>query len=118
MNYKFKYVNLLLIITMFCIILSGCGKKDSKNPEPESGWLFTCMTTDDEPVSGVKIQICSDSTCFMVESDDTGAALFDGDATSYEVHIYKVPDGYVIKEDAPETVTVDDRSISVVFEKE
>ena len=92
-------------------IFSACGAKESFN-----GWEFTCVNTENEPVSGVKIQICSDSICQMIESNEDGIARFSGKERSYECHIEAIPDNYIVKEDAPKKLTGDNKSLVITLQ--
>ena len=47
-----------------------------------------------EPVPGVYVNFCTDSSCIMRQSDEQGTVTFDGTPDRYHVQILKVPDGY------------------------
>ena len=53
------------------------------------------------PIAGVKVKLCNDSTCFVDTTEANGVADFD-DLTpgEYEAHILKVPTGYAATDEA------------------
>ncbi|MBR2668907.1 MAG: redoxin family protein [Solobacterium sp.] len=46
------------------------------------------------PVEGVTVQFCTDTTCMIGKTDAEGIASFTVDHDQYTVHIQKVPEGY------------------------
>lgn len=56
------------------------------------------IVVDDEgnPVAGVAVQFCSDTTCMMGKTDEKGTASFKAEEGSHTVHVQKVPEGYEI----------------------
>ena len=46
------------------------------------------------PVEGVMANLCDDSMCNMVKSDDKGVMTFNGKPYAYHITILKVPEGY------------------------
>lgn len=97
-------------------------KEDSvKTEAPADGWLFKCVTEDDEPVADVRLQICTDATCQMVKSDDKGTVLFDKceeGVEEYDLHVLSVPEGYELDCEVPEKMTKDNRVITITFKKQ
>ena len=46
------------------------------------------------PVPGVYVNFCTDTTCTMAISDESGTISFDGAPDTYHVQLLKVPEGY------------------------
>ena len=70
---------------------------------------YRVMVTDTsgDPVKGVTIQFCDDSTCNLAKTDADGVAVFDmPEGTQYEVHVLKVPEGYEKNSDEFRTLDV------------
>ena len=70
---------------------------------------YRVMVTDTsgDPVKGVTIQFCDDSTCNLAKTDSDGVAVFDmPEGTQYEVHVLKVPEGYEKNSDEFRTLDV------------
>lgn len=52
--------------------------------------------SDGNPVKGVTIKFCSDTTCTMGKTDADGVAVFEmEEGPIYNIHVLKVPEGYV-----------------------
>ena len=47
-----------------------------------------------EPVPGMKVNFCTDTTCMMLESDENGTISFSGAQDVYHVQLYRAPEGY------------------------
>ncbi|MGX8720719.1 MAG: redoxin domain-containing protein, partial [Eubacteriales bacterium] len=74
-----------------------------ETPQPEStaaakeaAGPYQVLVTDEagDPVPGVTVQFCSDSSCVLGKTGDDGIAAFDSAAGSYTIHIQKVPQGF------------------------
>ncbi len=50
--------------------------------------------TDGDPVEGVMVQFCSDTSCMMGSTDADGYATYEVEEGTYTVHILMVPEGY------------------------
>ena len=50
--------------------------------------------SDSDPVEGVMVQLCDDSTCRVANTDRDGLASFDTKKNDYEVHLLTVPKGF------------------------
>ncbi len=59
-----------------------------------SDYTLKCIDQDGNPVSGVMLQVCDDSTCQVFVSDDNGLYAFTAVPYAWEVHILKAPEGY------------------------
>ena len=65
------------------------------------------IDTEGNPIKGVAIQFCDDSTCNLGKTDANGVANFDmPEGTQYEVHVLKVPEGYEKTSDEFRTLDV------------
>lgn len=70
-------------------------------------YRITVIDTEGNPVKGVAIQFCDDSTCNLEKTDANGVASFDlPEGTQYEVHVLKVPEGYEKTSDEFRTLDV------------
>ena len=91
-----KTVCLLLAVLLFAGLSAtafadaGCGNKAPA--------AYEVLVTDEagNPVKGVTIQFCSDTTCTMGKTDENGVAVFEmEEGPIYTIHVLKVPEGYV-----------------------
>ena len=57
-------------------------------------YVINVVDQDGNPVEGVMANLCNDSTCNMVKSDDKGVMTFNGKPFAYHITILKVPEGY------------------------
>lgn len=75
------------------------GSKESPDEDPAeaalSQYLFKCADENGNPVSDVKLQVCTEESCSMLVSADDGTVVFDGDPFAYSVHV-SAPEGYEI----------------------
>lgn len=55
---------------------------------------------DGKPVSGVMCNVCDETSCTMLTSDDEGYARFAGEFVPSKVQLLKVPEGFVLPADA------------------
>ena len=74
---------------------------DETEENPASGQAYLIHVTDQygQPVSGVMMNFCTDTSCVMCETDGTGTASFNGNPDRYHVQLIEVPDGYGYDED-------------------
>ena len=98
------------MVLVLALGLAGCGKKPAEAPaeaaapaeeavqetaeEISGSYLVLVMDEENAPIPGTSIQFCSDTTCIMGETDETGIAAFDQEPGHYTVHILKAPEGY------------------------
>ncbi|MDO4962115.1 MAG: hypothetical protein Q4E57_09780 [Eubacteriales bacterium] len=108
------------VIIAACVMLAGCGRSGGSGeteagnsteaaglPKPDiqapsigtnagknAAWTFICEDESGEPVPGVKIQVCSDSLCSLVKTDENGRAVYTGERFAYEIHVLETPEGY------------------------
>ena len=104
-------------ICMQCIGLdSGSAFQKPAEAAPR-GWTINCVTSEGSPVAGVRLQICSDTACSMIETDENGTVVFDGKEKSYELQLYKCPQGYEPVGPVPDNITADNKNIVITFKK-
>lgn len=70
---------------------------------------------DGNPVKGAVVQLCDDTTCSLQKTTADGVATFEVKIPKvYEVHVAKVPEGYVSSDETYETLdTWSDVNITV-----
>jgi len=100
------------LILTFVLIMSLCPLSFA-----ESGYSVLVTDEEGEPVANVKVQLCTDSTCFVEATGEDGIAEFDVESGEYEVHILKVPEGFTKNRDAQFT-SADGCQITFVLKKE
>ena len=61
--------------------------------EPEA-YILHVIDQDGTPDPDVRVKFCTDLTCMMQKSDETGTVSFAGEPDAYHVELYRVPDGY------------------------
>lgn len=79
----------LALILTFVMLMSLCPLSFA-----QSGYSVLVTDEDGEPVANVKVQLCTDSTCFVAVTGEDGIAEFDVKSGEYEVHVLKVPEGF------------------------
>lgn len=92
-------------------------KTDTGVAEKESGDYRVIVSDENSaPVEGAVIQFCDEATCSFQLTDAKGIATFSvGEQKIYDVHVLKVPEGYVGTDDIYHTLeTFSD--ISIVLE--
>lgn len=105
-------ISMFTLLSVFCLMITGCSS------EPASGWKIMCATADKKPVEDVRMQICSDTLCYLVTTDASGTALFDGEEESYHFEVVGIPDGYQISGEVPSDISSKNRTIAIMFETE
>jgi len=70
----------------------------------ESTYEIHCVDQDGNPVQGVLLQICDDTTCQVVTTDANGSYTLKAKPYAWEVHILKAPEGY----------TADSKNVSIM----
>lgn len=120
-----KYLRRILLLTALSLILcaAGCSPADTSNPTGSgtgaqtSDYAITVTNEQGDPVEGVALQICDDSTCMVVNTDKDGKAAHTGAPYAYEVHVLKVPEGYA--EDAETyTLPAEGGALTIVLKKQ
>ncbi len=58
--------------------------------------VYRVIVSDSEgnPVQGVMLQLCSDTSCMMASTDADGIAAYEAEEGIYTVHVLKAPEGY------------------------
>ena len=76
---------------------------EAVDPSPETGstknesneYRVIVYDTEGNPVKGVVVQLCDESTCSFQKTKADGMATFQVEAPKvYDVHVAKVPEGY------------------------
>ena len=116
-----KILVMFIALSMAIALLAGCGSSDQGKrsvgtaavasetvkanapaPKADAGaktsdgkyHIIVLDAETEEPVTGVKVQFCSDSACMMGKTDEKGNAVFDEAPGKYTAHILKAPEGY------------------------
>lgn len=63
------------------------------NPD-QATYTIKCVDTEGMPVAGVMLQICDETTCQVVVTDENGSCQMTTAPYAWEVHILKAPAGY------------------------
>jgi len=89
-----KIVKLVTILVVMSLMLMGCDEVIEILDEIGTGYSFTVIDETGKGVPGVSIQVCTDKTCQLFETDVDGFAYADIEPAVYEVHIQSYPEGY------------------------
>lgn len=81
-----------LLIFIACLTLIGCNLPDSGSQA--QGYSISVSDKSGVPVQDVRIQFCTDDTCYTDITDENGIAVFDKEPGEYTVHVVSVPEGY------------------------
>ena len=57
-------------------------------------YIFRCVDQDGNPVSGVMLQVCDETTCQVLVSDVNGVCQYIAAPYEWEVHVLMAPAGY------------------------
>ena len=60
----------------------------------EPTYTIRAVDEDGNPVTGVMVNVCTDTTCSPSMVDDSGVYTFTGEAYPYVIHVLVVPEGY------------------------
>ena len=104
-----KATSVCLLLVLILSLIAGCGGETKKEAE-----VYEVLVTDKDqnPISDVSVQFCSDSECIMGTTGEDGIARFEKEAGTYTIHVLKVPEGFTSDDkeyNAPEkpgTVTI------------
>lgn len=93
----------LIMITGLC----ACGSKA----------VYTIHVVDESgaAVSGVRVQMCDDSSCMSSETDENGTAIYENDVPNLEVHILGAPEGYEYDSEAVYTMDKNNRELTITL---
>lgn len=83
----------------------------------EVAYAIKFTDPDGKPVSGVMANVCDDTACTMLTSDEEGLALFAGEEKAWSVQILKVPEGFVFVKDEKIPLNADGETV-IVLNKE
>lgn len=92
-----KRIAAALLLLAAAAALCACGgAKGTKEEKAVPGeYRFTFTDADGKGIEGVSVQLCTDKMCKIVKSDADGKAVYTVKPDDYEVHIARIPDGYV-----------------------
>ena len=65
----------------------------------QDAYILHVIDQDGTPVPNVCVKFCTDLTCMMQKSDESGTVTFAGEPDVYHVELYKVPEGYCFDPD-------------------
>lgn len=109
----------IIVSWMFSIgitasLMAGCvGAQEAEGSTaaiPDNAYVISVQDAGSgEPVAGVIIQFCNDTSCTMGETDVDGIAVFEAEAGDYTVHVLDVPEGYE-ENDEELALTADERT--------
>jgi len=66
----------------------------AEKAKADGAYIINIVDQNGNPVEGVMANLCNDSMCNMVKSDDKGVMTFNGKPYAYHITILKVPEGY------------------------
>lgn len=66
--------------------------------EGEAVYVIKFVDPDGNPVPGVMANVCDDTACTMLTSDEEGVVHFAGEIKPWSVQILKVPEGFTFAE--------------------
>lgn len=98
----------LILAAVLLLCLCACGKATAQV-------AVVCKDESGAPLAGVKIQLCTDATCLMTETGSDGRAVFDMAPGEYEIHVYKVPEGFQKPAEDVVNTTAQDAEIEFVI---
>ena len=84
----------------------------------EATYTIRCMDGDDLPVVGVMLQICDETTCQVVVTDENGCYAMTTSPYAWEVHILKTPAGYAANGEKDAILPEHGGEVTFVLEKE
>ena len=87
------------IDTILSMAQADPGKGSASDTADTEQYRVYVTDTDGNPVEGVSVQFCDDSTCRRVTTDAAGLAAFEGEEAELSVHVLEVPAGYRKDED-------------------
>ena len=75
----------------------SAGTEDAEEV-PAEAYILHVLDQFDTPVAGVAVNFCTDTACYLRESDEDGMIVFDGAPEIYHVQVLLVPEGYSFEE--------------------
>jgi len=63
-------------------------------PALTQSYCLNIVDQHNDPVSGVMVSFCTDTTCTMLQSDESGTINFESEPNDYHIQLLKVPEGY------------------------
>ena len=65
----------------------------AESAAPES-YILHVADQNGAPVPGVMLNFCTDTACVMLQTDETGTVVFNGEPDIYHIQLLQVPEGY------------------------
>ena len=87
-----KKILAAVLALSLCLALSAC--RESAKEAKTDIYTIKVIDSNGDPVSGVRLDACTDVTCRLFTSDQNGTVEFPMDGIEYTVHVLAVPDGY------------------------
>lgn len=69
-------------------------ESSAADEDGQSDYILRCVDQEGKPVAGVMLQVCDESTCQVLITDEDGTCEFTAAAYAWEVHILSSPAGY------------------------
>ncbi|MBR3235235.1 MAG: hypothetical protein IKG11_06435 [Atopobiaceae bacterium] len=111
---------LLMVVSVLVLAACGSGATTDQKTTDQQDNVYRVLALDEagSPVQGVKMQLCSDTICYALETDANGVATFkDVIEGSYAVHVRGVPEGYA-QDDTEYPVPSGQRDITITIKAE
>ncbi len=94
-----RFTMMLAALLLVCMAVGVLAETAAELPKPateNNGTEYRVYCADEKgnPVAGATIQFCSDVSCMMKKTDETGLAIFAEQPGHYTVHLLKPPKGY------------------------
>jgi len=67
---------------------------DWEEPPQPQVYLLHVVDQDGAPVPDVAVNFCTDTTCTMLQSDESGTISFDGKPDAYHIQVLSAPEDY------------------------
>lgn len=84
----------------------------------EATYTIKCTDTEGNPIPGVMLQICDESTCQVAVTDSDGKYTMTTSPYPWEVHILMAPSGYKNEADQVKTLPIEGGEAQFILTKE
>ncbi len=78
--------------------LSDGGEADASPQDALQAYILHAVDQYGEPVRGLAVNFCTDTSCAMARSDENGVIRFEGAPGIYHVQLLRAPEGYSFDE--------------------
>ena len=78
-------------------VIAAAAQEESAAQEQSAGecrYEVVCVDEAGGPVAGAMIQLCDDTLCVMLTTDEDGRASHTAPEGDYEAHVLMAPEGY------------------------